>query len=164
MSTLRTIAGDVTVPVGTGPRIVAHVCNDVGAYDAGVAAAIRDRWPVAKQRYRDWYGGRIPGATDLALGMVQIVRVAEDLWVANMIAQSGLPGRGNPSPLRYAALAECLTKLGAVAIERGATVHMPRIGTGYARGAWDRILPLIKDRLIGSGVAVVLYDFAPKQG
>jgi hypothetical protein len=45
--------------------------------------------------------------------------------------------------------------------ELGATVHMPRIGCGLAGGTWDRIEPLIQNRLIAAGVHVTPYDLAP---
>lgn len=43
-------------------------------------------------------------------------------------------------------------------IERGASVHMLRIGCGLAGGKWSRIEPLITERLVKRGIAVTVYD------
>ncbi|RAJ47078.1 hypothetical protein K353_00279 [Kitasatospora sp. SolWspMP-SS2h] len=40
----------------------------------------------------------------------------------------------------------------------GASVHMPRIGCGLAGGRWERIEPLVTDRLTARGVPVTVYD------
>jgi hypothetical protein len=32
---LSYVEGDATDPIGDGPRIIAHVCNDVGAWAEG---------------------------------------------------------------------------------------------------------------------------------
>jgi hypothetical protein len=38
---------------------------------------------------------------------------------------------------------------------------MPRIGCGLAGGTWDRIEPLIHERLLSAGLHVTVYDLAP---
>jgi O-acetyl-ADP-ribose deacetylase (regulator of RNase III) len=158
---LNYVAGDVTRPVGEGPRLIAHVCNDVNKFGAGVAGAIARRWPPVKQKYHAWCEGRLPGAA-MALGAVQLVRVEPELWVVNMVAQHDIQDRRSPPPevpfIRYEALAVCLDKLALKALDKSASVHMPRIGTGNALGSWDKILPLIETRLAGRGVAVTIYD------
>jgi O-acetyl-ADP-ribose deacetylase (regulator of RNase III) len=49
--------------------------------------------------------------------------------------------------------------LGEHALEKGASVHMPRIGCGLAGGRWELIEPMIVTRLSDRDVAVVIYDF-----
>jgi hypothetical protein len=61
-------------------------------------------------------------------------------------------------PIRYEALDRCLTALGDKALELDASVHLPRIGCGLAGGRWDRVEPLIGERLCGRGVSVTVYD------
>ena len=56
------------------------------------------------------------------------------LEVANMISMQGVMGESGDSPLCYVALAEALDELGRHAASKGATVHMPRIGSGLAGG------------------------------
>ncbi len=87
--------------------------------------------------------------------------VAPHTWVANLIGQRDVKRDkdGNP-PIRYEAVAAGLAKVGGFAKERGATVHMPRIGCGLAGGTWDRIEPLVQTHLAGRDIPVTVYDFA----
>lgn len=158
------IRGDVTEPVGRGPRIVAHCCNDVGLFGAGVALAIRMRWPRAAEQYILWSRGELLGpdgdpVPPPSLGQIQLVRVEEEVWVANMIGQHGVRSRQNQRPIDYGALEQCLAKLAEKAIVKFASVHMPRIGAGLAGGKWSRIEPLIASTLVERGVPVTIYDF-----
>jgi hypothetical protein len=89
--------------------------------------------------------------------MVQLVQVADQLSVANMVAQHGYVRRANPVAIRYDALAQCLSKL-AVRINQGTLIHMPRIGCGLAGGTWDQIEPLIDEHLAKAGFDVRVYD------
>ena len=68
--------------------------------------------------------------------------------VANMISMQGVMGESGGSPLCYVALAEALEELGRHAASKGATVHMPRIGSGLAGGDWDRIEKLILTMMV----------------
>ena len=36
--------GDATRPEGDGPKIIAHICNDVGAWGKGFVLALSKRW------------------------------------------------------------------------------------------------------------------------
>lgn len=142
------VDGDATYPVGDGQKIIAHVCNTAGAWGAGFVLAISKRWKYPEQEYR---------ASRKTLGSVQLLKVEEDIRVANMIAQNGLHSRINPVPLNYFALRECLKKLKEKALELNATVHMPKIGSGLARGSWEKIEKMIQDEL--DDVHVVIYNF-----
>jgi O-acetyl-ADP-ribose deacetylase (regulator of RNase III) len=35
------VVGDATKPIGAGPRIIVHVCNDRGGWGAAVVSAMR---------------------------------------------------------------------------------------------------------------------------
>jgi len=149
--------GDATAPARSGPAIIAHVCNDVGAWGRGFVHALSGRWPDPEREYRRWHRER--ASNDFALGAVQLVRVEDDLWVANMIGQHGVRrARGGPPPVRYAAIGEALETLAELAEEHSATVHMPRIGSGLAGGRWTDIEPLIQARLMFRGVDTTVYD------
>jgi O-acetyl-ADP-ribose deacetylase (regulator of RNase III) len=151
------LIGDVTLPEGTDRRILAHVCNDVGAYGRGVAGDVAARYPRAEREYRTWYAGRLRQPIPMRLGMVQFVQVEEGLWVANMVAQQGLRSRHNPKPLVPEALRECLAKVAARALSLDASLHMPRIGTGLAGGTWEEVEPLILEEVFQRGVRVLIY-------
>jgi O-acetyl-ADP-ribose deacetylase (regulator of RNase III) len=120
--------------------------------------ALSRRGPEPESAYRTWYRGR--GRNDFGLGAVQLVRVAPDLWVANMIGQHGIRRAGGQPPIRYEAIGEALARLAGHARHLDASVHMPRIGCGLAGGEWGRIEPLLLDRLCSQGVNVAVYDLA----
>ena len=96
------IIGDATQPVGEGPKIIVHVCNDIGGWGRGFVTAISKRWAEPEQRYRAWHHGE--ETTPFALGEVQFVSVADELWVANFGDHTALvfdlAAGGNVAPKR----------------------------------------------------------------
>lgn len=150
------VAGDATNPHGTGPRVIVHVCNDVGGWGRGFVVALSRKWPQVERRYRSWYHGNEP--IPFALGQVQFVQVEEQLWVANLVGQRDIRPHGGVPPVRYEAIREGLQRVAAFAQEVGATVHMPQIGAGLAGGAWAEISTIIEAELTTNSVAVTVYD------
>ena len=149
--TIQYLIGDATQPTGDGNKIIAHVCNDVGAWGNGFVLAISKRWIRPRTEYLHWGYQH-----SLKLGTVQLVKVERAIWVANLIAQRDtVPLDGLP-PIRYDALTECLKHLGFHARRLHATLHMPRIGCGVAGGQWEQVKLLIADTLPDSEVFV--YD------
>lgn len=154
---IRFLPGDATAPEGDGPKIIAHICNDIGAWGKGFVLALSRRWDQPRIAYRDWYtAGAAAGFT---LGGVQFVSVDSGLWVANMIGQHGIRRSNSGPPIRYTALTQCLAQVAAQARVLGASVHMPRIGCGLAGGDWSQVEQIIKATLSDSGVPVTIYDF-----
>ena len=150
------VIGDATCPIGDGPKIIAHVVNDVGAFGRGFALAVAQRWPSAELAYRCWYRSH-----QLALGRVLVAQVDSGVWVAHMCAQSGLRGPGNAVPLQIDALTVCLSKLLGIARERVASVTMPRIGCGLSGASWEAVGPIVEREL--NGVDVYVYDLPVKK-
>jgi len=146
---IQFITGDAADPIGAGNKIIAHVCNDIGAWGAGFVLAISKRWPQPKAEYLKSRGC-------LTLGTVSLVQVEPSIWVANMIAQRGIRPEGGVPPIRYAALRQCLGILAVEARKLQATVHMPRIGCGLAGGKWESVEPLI--RIAIPNTEVFVYD------
>ncbi|MEV4079051.1 Appr-1-p processing protein [Nonomuraea fuscirosea] len=161
MNEIEYVIGDATVPHGSGKRMIAHVCNDAGGWGAGFVLALSRRWPQPERAYRTWFRGR--ENNDFALGAIQVVQVADDLSVVNMVAQHGIRARTRSDvPIRYNALRACLATLHNEAARRGASIHMPRIGSGLAGGDWGRISRLIQEWLVAPGIAVTVYDLERK--
>jgi len=159
-SGLREVVGDATEPRGSGNRIIAHIVNDKAVtWGAGFGLAVRKKWPVAQQSFRQW---AMSDKTSLALGNTRMTRVDDSLSLAHMVCQHGY----GPSPkarIRYGALQTCLDRLAKTAIENSASVHMPRIGSGEAKGAWPIIKELVNDALCKKGVSVTIYDLPPSK-
>ncbi|MFF0532886.1 hypothetical protein ACFYT3_31510 [Nocardia amikacinitolerans] len=151
------LTGDATTPTTPGPKLISHIVNDLGRWGRGFVTALSRRWPEPERHYRRWHRDR--STNDFALGALQLVTVEPSLQVANMVAQHGIRTTGSATaPIRYDALDESLIRLATAATDLGATVHMPRIGTGLAGGSWNRIEPLIISRLCEHDVAVTVYD------
>lgn len=156
MNSIEYIQGDATSPVGTGTKIIVHICNDTGGWGRGFVLALSSRWKAPEQSYREWYTSDL----NFELGQVQFVSVEDDLWVANMLGQHKIrkDEKGNP-PIRYRAVKQCLAALAEKALELNASVHMPRIGCGLAGGKWKKIESLVEQTLLSQGVSVTVYDF-----
>ena len=149
---IRYVKGDATCPQGGGNKIVAHVCNDVGAWGAGFVLAVSKRWPQAEAAYRGWHKfGK--------LGEIQMVVVGSDIFVANMMAQRGFGWSDGKPPICYDALRSCLKHLAITARRGNATIHMPRIGCGLAGGKWETVESIIQEELISTGLDVTVYDY-----
>jgi O-acetyl-ADP-ribose deacetylase (regulator of RNase III) len=157
MTPLRFVRGDATSPQAKGPKVIAHVCNDLGGWGKGFVLAISRRWPEPEQAYRDWHRHR--AANDFGLGATQLVQVRPDIWVANMVGQHGMRRGSAGPPIRYDAVARCLATLADDAAHLGASVHMPRIGCGLAGGRWESIEPLVLATLCTNDIPTTVYDF-----
>jgi len=165
---MTVITGDATEPAGDDNKIIAHVCNDIGAWGKGFVVAISRRWPEPEREFRRWYDGK--AGNDFGLGAVQLVRVADDTWVANIVGQHGIVSRhgirvesglepaSSGPPIRYEAVQRGLAAVAEHALRLNASVHMPRIGCGLAGGTWDRIEPLINEALCAHDIRTVVYD------
>jgi O-acetyl-ADP-ribose deacetylase (regulator of RNase III) len=149
--TIQYLIGDATQPTGGGNKIIAHVCNDVGAWGNGFARAISKRWIRPRTEYLHWGYQH-----SLKLGTVQLVKVERAIWVANLIAQRDTVPRDGLPPIRYDALTQCLKQLGSHARRLRATLHMPRIGCDLAGSQWEQVKLLMADTLPDS--EVFIYD------
>jgi O-acetyl-ADP-ribose deacetylase (regulator of RNase III) len=154
------VVGDATDPQGDGPKVIVHICNDVGAWGKGFVLAISRKWSAPENSYRAWFRGE--EALPLALGQVQFVQVEPILWIANLIGQHNIRSHDRRPPIRYEAIHQGLAKVAQFAQEVGASIHMPRIGTGLAGGNWDEIVPIIQNELIFKEIPVTVYDLPHK--
>lgn len=148
--------GDATKPGGAGGKIIAHVCNDTGAWGRGFVLAISKLSPAPERDFREWYRGR--ERNDFALGAVQFVSVSPSIKVANMIGQHGIRKSQGVPPICYDALETALKTVGEKAQTENASVHLPRIGCGLAGGKWSEIEPLIERQICAFDVPVFVYD------
>lgn len=151
--------GDATAP-DERPAVIAHICNNRGAWGAGFVMALSARWSQPEAAYRKWsrnFDGNLP------LGDLQYVNVGPQLTVVNMVAQDGFPTPERPQAVRYVAVGRCLFKLSfewhpQIGSHPTSTVVMPRIGVGLGGGSWDRISQIIEARLSSQDIPVVVYD------
>lgn len=176
---LKFVTGDATSPIGEGIKIICHVCNDIGGWGSGFVLAISKKWSEPEKQYRVWFSNKMGVETDTVkyekvsgfnsfsnernfhLGNVQFVKVADDIWVANMIAQRSDKNhfvKDSMPPIRYQSVSECLERVKNFAIKNNATVHMPRIGCGLAGGKWSTIEEIVLEQLCTQKVITTVYD------
>lgn len=149
------LKGDATAPRGAGLRILAHIVSNRGmVWGAGFGRAVRKKWPKVQDEFAKWVVGH---HDDFQLGNIHISRVDDSLVVAHLVAQHGV-GPSRMPRIRYGALEKCLEKLADHALTTGASVHMPRIGTGEAGGSWEIVGEIVEDTLCQRRVDVTVYD------
>lgn len=151
------LKGDATVPQSKGVKIIAHICNNIGGWGKGFVLAISKRWKEPEKAYRQWHRER--SKNDFLLGNIQVVKVGEYLYIANMVGQQGIKTGSKGVPIRYEAVESCLVALAKEAERLNASVHMPRIGCGLAGGKWEKIEPLIQKTLVVANIETYVYDF-----
>lgn len=158
------VFGDATKPSRDGKRMIVQVVNDKTANwgGAGFASAIRREYPVVQEAFKTWASS---STRSLILGAVHFSEVTADLMVASIVAQHGYGPSDRPR-IRYQALGAGLRAAAELASKNDAHVHMPRIGTGHARGEWPLIQEMIRNEFGRREVPVTVYDppgSTPKQ-
>jgi O-acetyl-ADP-ribose deacetylase (regulator of RNase III) len=150
------LSGNVLEPRGVGKKLMVHVVNDATPNwgGKGVAAAVRNRWPGAQRDFQAWASR---SGSNLKLGQVHFFEIDSALALASIVAQHGYGESATPR-IRYSALEGALQHVAAYAAKRAASIHMPRIGTGYGGGVWPVIQEIVTGTLLETGLPVTVYD------
>lgn len=138
------LKGDATVPLGTGVKIIVHICNDMGYWGKGFVLELSKKWKAPELDYRS----RSP-----CLGDISLINVDRQIYICNMIAQRGIRGK---VLVNYDMLRKCLEKVYQYATQMKASIHMPRIGCGLGGGDWNIVQQIISEEL--KGLDVFVYD------
>ncbi len=149
------LKGDATYPIGEGQKILPHICNTVGAWHKGYVVSLSKRWKEPEAFYLSQRGKWF-------LGDVHLVKVTEDITVANMIAQRALRSQWNPMPFDAAACERCLEKVAEAALMNHATIHAPRFGSGLSGARWSTVAHIIERTLCSKDIPVYIYDLETK--
>lgn len=135
--------------------ILCHQVNAQGKMGAGLALAIRNKWPVA---YTDYLRAR------LRLGQTAFSKISDRMFVAHMCGQNKYWPRGQVHT-NYDALAQCMiTVVGFYQKNRPALaqdqefawkIYLPYgIGCGLAGGDWKIVSEMIKNIIDKDAVIV----------
>ena len=152
---IRYLVGDATRPAVDGPKIIVHVCNDIGKWGRGFVLAVSRRWAEPERVFKASFNS----GADSRLGDVQFVQVEPGMTVANVIGQHGIASRvGGTPPVRYDAIRLGLEAVAKRASTMHSSVHMPRIGCGLAGGEWQQVEQIVSSTLVDAGVDVFVYD------
>ena len=157
---IRILHGNILEPRGHGPKLLCQLVNDRATrWGGGVARQMANRFPDAEGAFTRSF---LETARGERLGNVIFSPARDDITIASMVAQQGF-GRSLFPRIRYAALTQCLGAATSYALEMGASIHMPRIGTGAAGGNWKTIEELIDDSMVRAGLSVTVYDPPPRR-
>jgi hypothetical protein len=121
--------------------IIPHCVNNINVMGSGFVVPLYTRWPQVKTSYHGW---------NQRLGQTQFVYIDNDdddslVVVANMCGQNGILSKENRKPIRYLALASCMSDVAILAKKTGATIVAPKFGSDRAGGTWAFIEELIEE-------------------
>lgn len=135
--------------------IIVQQVNCRGAMGAGLAKRIRQAYPQVYTSYMKACSMYTPNQL---LGMIQFIRVADDLFICNFFTQLNF-GFGVAKVFTdYTAFELALNKL-ALKIDRDMPIYIPyKIGCGLAGGDWKVIKELIGAALCDRDVTICKKD------
>lgn len=137
-------------------------CNAQGEMGAGIALAIRNKWPIVYDEYmRAWDNGHplpIHGTSttihlqELEMGSIIPVRVTPDIIMINAITQRFYTGHAFSDGGRevdYEAVAQACESINNLVLSTVVmeVLHFPLIGAGLAKGNWDIIASIIDETI-----------------
>lgn len=127
-------------------RYLAHGANCIAVMGAGVALALRQKWPPVYLEYRKRFDRQ-----GLSLGEIQFVDVGEKI-ICNCMTQFATgPGR----QVDYEAVYKCFELMHRF-IPKEEALATPKIGCGLAGGNWGVVSAIIEAAM--SDRKVVVYE------
>lgn len=157
---IRLLHGDVLEPRNGGKKIICQLVNDKAVkWGGGVARKIAKRFPSAEEAYSE----QVKFIRQRnRLGRAIFSEANDSITIASLIGQEGFGPSLFPR-IRYSALQSCLEQVADRAASIGASIHMPKIGTGSAGGDWSTIEEILDDVMVRAGLIVTVYDVPPKR-
>lgn len=124
--------------------IIVHGANAQGAFNAGFAKKVREKYPEVFSDYREHYLKLSPNRM---LGTVIFTQVGINLYIATGITQYLYDRDPNYQYVNYDAITQVFKQVGDFAIANNLEVKYPAIGVGLGNGNWDIINNLIHEAL-----------------
>lgn len=152
---IKEIKGDITE---TDCMIIAQGCNCQGVMGAGVALAIRNKWPKAYYSYLDMFEEFNAGPDgENFLGWTDAIQLEPGGKVICNCFTQQYYGPGDRLYLDYDALNKCLQQLIVIVrYYKQNEIAIPRIGCGLAGGDWNKVRKMIED-IIPEDITVKVY-------
>lgn len=162
---MRYVEGDILAAPETH---IAHGINSRGVMGAGVALALKRKWPVIFTDVREEVDKWDPARLDL--GSVVVSYVEDDevegyRRVHSVVTQEGYGV--DRRQVNYAALARGMIEVAMstryLHTNHSRVVAIPRIGAGLGGGDWAIVEPILVDVEAMSGAEFVVYDLPPRR-
>ena len=123
-------------------RIICHGCNAQGKMGAGIAAAIRKRYPQAFKDYEALYKAQ---GNRLELGQCIWVDCADGRTVIDAVTQEFYGRDPNVIYVDYGAIRTVMQTINdKLKLTTSSAVAFPKIGAGLANGDWTVIEDIIE--------------------
>lgn len=144
------VSGDILL---TKTQAIAHGISPNDPFDAGLALALRDRWPMMHKDYRHYAHQKHPEPGTLWEWGGFGIRIFNLITQDGSFDHGARPGRASLSNVDH-----CLKALRKKLIEDKITsVALPRLATGVGGLAWDDVRPLIRQHLGDMLIPVIVY-------
>ena len=115
--------------------IIVHGCNMCGVMGAGVALAVKQKYPACFAKYK-----LCLETCKYSLGENIMYRVNQNLWICNALTQDDYGG--TKRQVNYTAISHVFRDL---VTEGSSPLHFPKIGAGLGGGDWGIIEQIIND-------------------
>lgn len=117
--------------------VIVHGCNTKGVMGAGVAKAIKEKYPECYEKYKrsidnNWH----------ELGDV-VWWEKDGLYIANALTQNNFGRNAMTRYVDYQAVHRCFYEVCSAFYEETDCIHFPKIGAGLGGGNWEVIEQLI---------------------
>ncbi len=145
------IDGDLITLAKAGQfDLIAHGCNCKKNMGAGIAKAIKAKFPLAYE---------VDKNTPSYMGDISVCEDYEECIVINAYTQYdiGKPKHGKDTATgRYQAIRECMFRINRK--YKGRHIGLPLIGCGLAGLKWRTVKKIMKEELTDMKVTIVHYD------
>lgn len=138
--------------------LIIHGCNCQGVMGSGVALAIRNRWPLAYEKYKEqWvFKGILP------LGVAQFIECKDKLgtkWIGNCMTQEYYGRVEGTQYCSYEAIEKCLVEIRRFCKDENLdSFAMPKIGCGLGGGDWNIVSKIIEKVFANTNLIITIYD------
>lgn len=135
---IQYIKGDL---LSSNERYIAHGCNAQGVMGAGIALAIKKKYPYAWKEYREKYADFVHG---LSLGDVLPAEgKAGDPVIFNCVTQEYYGRAPNMRYVSYDAIDKCFRSISYT--HSGITLGIPKIGCSLGGGSWPVVEAILNE-------------------
>lgn len=115
--------------------VLAHGVNCRGVMGAGIALAIKKKWPLVYESYVAYVANANPAEL---LGDFQPVKITKHLIIVNCFTQVDYGKVRNKKYANVEAIKSSLTAAFGIAYGAGLSLYVPRIGCGLGGLSWEK--------------------------
>jgi len=149
---LHSVSGDILL---TRAVAIAHGVAPNDHFDAGLALALRERWPAMYKDFRHYCH-----TGDCSTGGLWAWGGADGTRIIALLTQEPPPSQNQrPGPATAVHVGHALRALAKFAVaEKLPSLALPRLATGVGRLDWDVVKPLIEQHLGPITIPIYLYE------